>query len=84
VHVRADLDRVVASCDGKLVADHPRSWARHQTFTDPEHTAAAAVLRRSRFGITRTVDPDPGQLVQVRDLATYDAAFGIEAEGAAS
>lgn len=84
VHVRAYLDRVVATCDGKVVADHPRSWARHQTFTDPEHTAAAAALRRSRFGITRTVDPDPGQLVQVRDLATYDAVFGIEAEGAAS
>jgi hypothetical protein len=30
VLVRADLDRVQAFCDGELVADHERIWARHQ------------------------------------------------------
>ena len=50
VEVVADLERVRAFCDGKLVADHERIWARHQTLTDPEHVAAADALRRERLG----------------------------------
>ena len=84
VLVRADLHRVSATCDGKLVADHPRSWARHQTFTDPEHASAAVAMRRARVGPTATPALDSGMVVQVRDLASYDTAFGIEAQGAAS
>lgn len=85
VLVRADLDRVTATCEGKVVADHPRSWARHQTFTDPAHATAAAALRRSRFGLAATPPVDPGMVVQVRDLSTYDTAFGLDEEqGAAS
>lgn len=80
VLVRAGLDRVIATCEGKVVADHPRSWARHQSFTDPEHAAAAAALRRSRFQAAAAGEPDPGQVVQVRELSTYDAAFGIDTD----
>ena len=36
------------TCEGKVVADHARCWARHQTITDPEHTAAAKRLRHGR------------------------------------
>lgn len=68
---------------GKVVADHLRSWARHQTFTDPGHASAAAALRRSRFGLASTPAVDRGTVVQVRDLYAYDTAFGLN-EGAAS
>ncbi|MFX0538600.1 IS21 family transposase [Ornithinimicrobium sp. Y1847] len=78
VQVRADLDRVWAICEGRVVADHPRSWARHQSFTDPAHAAAAHALRRSRFGLPRPDQELAGQVVQVRELSTYDTAFGID------
>jgi hypothetical protein len=35
VQVRADLERVWMDCDGQLVADHARCWARHQALSDP-------------------------------------------------
>jgi hypothetical protein len=35
VEVAADLNRVRVSCDGRLVADHERCWARHQTSATP-------------------------------------------------
>ena len=44
--VGADLHRVRAWCDGALVADHPRAWAKHQTISDPAHVVAAKLLRR--------------------------------------
>jgi transposase len=51
VEVAADLDRVRVFCDGRVVADHERIWARHQTLTDPAHWAAAQALRRQRLSI---------------------------------
>ena len=47
----ADLGRVRAYCDGKIVADHARVWAKHQSLTLPEHDAAAKALRRERIGL---------------------------------
>ena len=35
VEIIADLDRVQVFCDGRLVADHERVWAWHQTMSDP-------------------------------------------------
>jgi hypothetical protein len=35
IEVAADLGRVRVSCQGHLVADHERIWAKHQTITDP-------------------------------------------------
>jgi hypothetical protein len=58
VEVVADLHRVRVLSEGRLVADHPRSWAKHQAFTDPEHARAAAVLRREH----RAPDRRPGLL----------------------
>ena len=75
IEVAADLTRVRAGCDGQLVADHDRAWARHQTFTDPVHLAAAAALRRHRVGVLRPVgEPE----VEIRALADYDAALGLD------
>ena len=51
VEVAADLERVTVHGDGRLVADHARCWARHQTITDPAHLDAARVLRRERLTV---------------------------------
>jgi transposase len=74
VELRADLDRVRAFCDGRLVADHTRCWARHQTLSDPAHLAAAARLRRDRAGAGRHDQAE----VELRCLADYDQAFGLD------
>jgi IstB-like ATP binding protein len=71
--VGVDLDRVWVACEGRLVADHPRCWARHQTISDPAHLAAAARLRAEQATVTPR---DQGE-VQPRRLADYDAAFGL-------
>jgi hypothetical protein len=74
VLVRADLDRVRVSCDGSLVADHQRVWARHQTISDLEHLLAARLLRRGRMDlVSRPTQTE----VEVRNLADYDTALGI-------
>jgi transposase len=74
VEVAADLDRVRVWCDGRLVADHLRCWARHQTISDPAHLQAAARLRAERAAVTGRDDTQ----VQLRCLADYDAAFGLD------
>jgi transposase len=82
VEVGADLERVTVACDGRLVADHVRCWARHQTLSDPGHLAAAAQLRHDRATVSAAGRRD--QDVQLRCLADYDAAFGLhDGEGVA-
>jgi len=88
IEVTADLGRVRAFCAGRVVADHQRIWAKHQTITDPEHLVAARAVRRDRrdrrdrrerlelVGPSLTpslTEPE----VQQRCLADYDAALGI-------
>lgn len=73
VDVRADLDRVQARTDGRLVADHARVWARGLTVTDPAHLETARRLRRE-FREPRSQPPGSALL---RDLADYDRAFGL-------
>jgi transposase len=75
IQITADLARVRVTCDGRVVADHERIWARHQTITDPAHLAAAAALRSGR----RLLAPVPGPAdaeVEYRDLAVYDRLGG--------
>jgi hypothetical protein len=74
VDVSADLDRVKVRADGRVIADHPRTWARGQTITDPAHVETAARLRK-QFQQPRT---GPAQVDDLaRDLADYDRAFGL-------
>jgi transposase len=75
IEVTADLARVRVLCGGRLAADHERAWARHQTFTDPGHLEAARALRRERLEIVR---PAADPAVEVRRLADYDAALGLD------
>jgi transposase len=83
VEVAADLDRVRVWCDGRLVADHGRCWARHQTISDPEHLQAAAQLRHDRAVIGQAAHHRGQGEVELRCLADYDAAFGLDTEGVA-
>jgi hypothetical protein len=76
VDVTADLDRVRVRADGRIVADHPRSWARGRTVTDPAHVQAAAVLRK-QFQQPRAAAAGADL---TRDLADYDRAFGLDGE----
>jgi hypothetical protein len=79
VQVTADLDRVRVWCEGRIVADHPRCWAKHQSITDPTHAQAAAALRHNRLAV---VHPPAATPVEQRSLTDYDAVFGLEEEGA--
>jgi transposase len=84
VDVAADLERVRVRAEGRLVAEHPRIWARGTTITDPVHVETAARLRK-QFQQPRAVgevgaagDDLAGDLV--RDLSDYDRAFGLDGQ----
>lgn len=77
VDVRASLDTVSVSHDGVPVTTHQRSWAHGLTITDPAHVAKAAVLRKAFQESKRRHRPTP-VLVQARELASYDAVFGVD------
>jgi len=79
VEVTADLERVRVWCEGRLVADHGRCWARHQTLSNLAHLQAAAQLRHDRAAVGPAGRRDPDE-VQLRCLADYDAAFGLDGE----
>jgi transposase len=75
IEVAADLARVRVLCEGQVVADHRRSWAWHQSISDPAHVAAARAMRRDRVtALRRPAEPE----VQIRMLADYDAALGTD------
>ena len=83
VDVTADLERVKVRANGRVVADHPRVWARGTTITDPVHIEIAATLRK-QFQQSRGLAAGGDELAHgiSRDLADYDRAFGL-IEGAA-
>jgi hypothetical protein len=70
VEVRMDLDAVVVTCAGEVVARHARSWAKHRTITDPAHEQARKTIHACAAAITDDDD------VEVRDLSVYDRATG--------
>jgi transposase len=72
VQVSAGLEQVRVRLDGRLVAEHKRCWANHQTITDPAHRAAAEAMRKTP---KPAATPEPE--VEQRDLASYDIAFGL-------
>jgi len=77
VDVTADLDTVRVRHGARLVAEHPRRWARGMTVTDPAHVATAAALRHA---YQHPRPPGAGEETEdgmVRDLADYDRAFGL-------
>jgi transposase len=77
VLIRADLNRVRVLCEGSVMADHERIWAKHQTLADPQHLAAARLLRRGRVEM---LQPLAQTEVELRSLTDYDTALGISAD----
>ena len=80
VDVLAGLDHVQVRLEGRVVAQHPRSWGTALTITDPAHVAAAARLRQG-FQQPRAVPIDAE--VVLRRLAAYATAHGADTESAA-
>jgi len=80
VEVTAGLEEVTVTCGGRQVARHRRSWAAHQSITDPGHAAAAAQLRQARRLLTARPADTP---VQQRALSDYDRILGTGDQGAA-
>jgi hypothetical protein len=81
VEVAADLERVRVRAEGRVVAEHPRVWARGTTITDPAHVEVAGLLRK-QFQQPRTpatAGDDLGQEL-ARYLSGYDRAFGLSSE----
>ncbi len=83
VDVAATPVRVVATCDGQVVADHDRCWGREVTVTDPAHKELARALRADlaerRRTLARTTRAHPdGHVVAIRALPDYDALFGVD------
>ncbi len=75
IEVVADLTAVRVWCAGRLVAEHDRVWAKHQTISDPEHIAAATAMRRDRLDIVAA----PARVeVEQRALTDYDALLDID------
>jgi hypothetical protein len=68
-------------CDGRIVADHERIWAGHQSISDPTHVTVANALRRQRVGALR---PVAASEVETRSLADYDIALGLDFEHGAA
>jgi transposase len=81
VEVLADLHRVRVLCDGRVVADHERAWARHQTISTADHVTAARALRAQRIGLLRPATA--GEQVEIRALSDYDTALGLTEDTAA-
>jgi transposase len=77
IEITADLRRVRVFSDGRLVADHERSWAKHQTFHDPHHTAAAKTMRQQRL---QAVAAGTACDVEIRRLSDYDTLLGINTD----
>jgi Mu transposase, C-terminal domain len=77
IEITADLARVRVFCDGRVVAGHERSWAKHQTITDPAHRAAADTLRHEHRRLAAVGRP-AGAEVETRDLSVYDSLCGGE------
>ena len=73
VNVRADLDHVTVTLEGRVVASHARAWGSAQAITDPGHVVEAKRLREQ----FQTPRPVPTDTDLVRNLADYDTAFGV-------
>ena len=71
VEVAMDLEEVVVTCAGDVVARHARSWAKHRTVTDVDHERARTVMRALAAALADDDD------VEVRDLSVYDRATGV-------
>lgn len=93
VDVTASPTTVVVFCQGQIVAEHRRSWAKQAVITDPAHVTQARQMRRNLArdrhsgstaasgarGATAQARQHPdGHVVELRALPDYDALFGVD------
>jgi len=85
VDVIATPELVAATCEGQIVAEHPRCWGTGRTVTDLDHVVVAKALRtsftatRARIAAQRaTRSHADGHVVPIRALPDYDALFGVD------
>lgn len=71
VEVRVDLDEIVVSSAGEVIARHSRSLVKHRTITESVH-----VIERDAMRVVAAAITDDGG-VEVRDLSAYDRALGV-------
>jgi hypothetical protein len=79
VGVHASLEQVSVTCEGRVVASHPRCWASRQTITDPAHRDAAAALRRDYRHLAAVGRGTADLEVEERSLGVYDVLLGTGA-----
>ena len=75
ITVTASLDQVVARCADRVVANHERLWGTAGLASDPEHVAAASIMRE-KFWNRPVAGAHLDVEVQVADLGADDAVFG--------
>jgi hypothetical protein len=76
ITVTISVDRVVARCTDRILADHERLWGTAGLVSNPEHVKAASILRQ-QYLHRRTGTGDRLEVeVQIADLGAYDAVFG--------
>ena len=78
--LRANLHKVKVFCEGKIVADHDRVWAKHQSLHDPVHLAAAKALLPGAF-CEVVLAPLRRPRCEIRALADYDILLGVDGRG---
>jgi hypothetical protein len=83
VDVTASPNRVVVRCEGRVVAEHTRCWAKQAVITDPTHVELATQLRGDRNRAARhdgalVRQHCDGHPVALRALPDYDALFGVD------
>jgi transposase len=94
VDVTASPTAVLVFCQGQVVAEHRRSWAKQAVITDPAHVTQARQMRRNlahdrhsgriaapgaTSGATAGARQHPdGHVVELRALPDYDALFGVD------
>ncbi|WP_042425507.1 IS21 family transposase [Streptacidiphilus anmyonensis] len=89
VDVTASLGTVTVFCEGQVVAQHERSWAKQQVVTDSAHAATAQRMRqaladdRERRQAASRHHSD-GHAVALRALPDYDALFGVDFDPAST
>jgi hypothetical protein len=82
IDITATPSEVTVSCQSQVVAHHPRSWAKQDVITAPEHAELAAQLRAGFAADRRRREQArchaDGHPVALRALPDYDALFGVD------
>jgi transposase len=80
----ADDERVRITCDGALIASHPRSWSKGEQIEDPAHVAGLVAHKRAarhHRGLDRLHHACPTARAFFADLASRSGNLGAATTG---